>query len=324
MGKNNYLIIMIVLLVGMLVSGAACDPLSKKPSKEVDELSKYDLKNIRSGTRGLEMKFVKNIPPDQVYDTDYLTAIVNIKNKGAENVEDAWFYLGGFDTSIVPFDTRGIPLEMTDAAYDYIPGKDELGGEEGEITLTFTTQLGGLPEGTDVYEPNIILTTCYDYKTIANPIVCIDPNPFGVYTASKACEPRTVSTAGGQGGPIAVTRVEQSPSRGRVQFKIFIENKGQGKAIADEKFSTCNLIETTDYRYVNKLDSYTVEASGLDLIKCQPDPENMRLVNDKAVLVCSFDISPTNVPAYTVPLNIELIYNYMESTKPKKIRILNI
>ena len=191
------------------------------------------------------------------------------------------------------------------------------------VLKSFTTKINGLPTGTDVYEPYIILTACYGYKTIANPVVCIDPNPFGVYTASKACQPRTVTEMGGQGAPIAVTKVEQIPSRGKVQFKIYIENKAKGKAIADEKVSTCNLIEPTDYKYINKIDSYEVEASGLNLVACQPDPENLRLVDDKGVIICSFD-TDQSVPAYTTPLKIELDYNYMESTQPKKIRIIKI
>ncbi|MBW2992429.1 hypothetical protein KY345_04395 [Candidatus Woesearchaeota archaeon] len=327
MKKNVYLAIISVLLIGILVSGAKCEPLRKRPSEEVEEPSMLDLSQIRQGTEGLDMEFVKNVPPDQVYDNDFLTVMVNVKNKGAESVYDAWFYLGGFDRTIVPFDigVEGIPLSETDAIEGYIPGKDELRGEEGEVVLTFGAQLRGLPGGTDVYEPNIILTACYNYKTIANPIVCIDPNPFGVYTASKVCQPRTVSETGGQGAPIAVTRVELVPSRGKIQFKIFVENKRDGKAISSDKgIDQCTMIEPIDYKYVNKIDSYNVWANGLSEIRCQPDPENLRLVDDKGVIVCSFDISPDDVPAYTTPLNIELEYNYMESTKPKKVKILRI
>jgi len=321
MRRNAYLFIIAIMITGILVSGAACTPLLKK--KEVkEEPGAGELRQIRTGTEAIYMEFVKDIPPAQIYDSEELTVMVNIKNKGAENVEDAWFYIGGVDPNIVPFDVRG--LSISDVSLEgYLPGKDELRGEEGESVLTFTALLRGLPQGTDVYEPNLIVTACYDYKTVASPIVCIDPNPFGVYTASKACKPESVSIASGQGGPIAVTKVEQVPSRGGVQFKIYVENKGKGKAIADEKYDTCNLIEPTDYRYVNKIDAYSVDAVGLNLIKCQPDPYNLRLVDEKGVIICSFDV-PDNVPAYTTPLNIVLEYNYMESTPPKKIKIIHI
>jgi hypothetical protein len=328
MQRNIYLLLTAILLIGILVSGAQCTPVGKKNVKE-EAPGTMQLKNIRSGTDALVMDFVKNVPPDQIYDTDVLTVAVNLRNRGAESIEDAWFYLGGFDKNIIPFDVEGIPLSETGA--DYIPGKDELRGEEGETAITFSAQLGqggegSLPEGTDVYEANIIMTACYPYRTVANLIVCIDSNPFGVYTSSKACVPKVVSDLSGQGGPIAVTSVDQAPMRGKVQFKIYISNKGKGKAISVDKYSTCNQIESSDYKYINMIDSYSVEASGLGEGKegkCQPDYENLRLVDDKAVIICSFDIDEA-VPAYTTPLNIILNYHYMESTLPKKVRILHI
>jgi hypothetical protein len=326
MRRNIYILIIAISLIGIMVSGAQCTTLGKKKVSTEDEPTTMQLKNIRAGTDGLVMDFVKNVPPDQVYDTDVLTVAVDIQNRGAENVEDAWFYLGGFDRNIVsfmPFDVEGMPLSEGIFGVDYIPGKNELRGEVGETVVTFSADLEGLPEGTDVYEANIIMTACYLYKTVANPIVCVDPNPFGVYTSAKACTPSVVSDLGGQGGPIAVTSVDQMPMRGKVQFKIYVSNKGRGKAISAEKYSTCNQIESSDYKYINMIDSYSVEAGGLGEGVCQPDTENLRLVDDKAVIICNFDIDE-GVPAYTTPLSITLNYHYMDSTTPKKVRIIHV
>lgn len=320
MRKNSFVIIAVLLVIVLLVSGC---PLRKKPSKEVDELTSSEMKRIRSGTEGLVMEFVKNVPPDQIYSSEGLMAMVSVKNKGAENIEEAYFYAGGVDPNIVDFgaDVReGAGLKEY-FKIDYIPGKDELRGEHGETVLTFSSGAASLPTGTDVYEPNLVVTACYDYKTVASPVVCIDPNPFGVYTAAKACQPKTV-TETGQGGPIVVTRVEQIPSRGKVQFKIYVENKGKGKAIYEEKFDTCNLIEPTDYMYVNKIDAYSVSLGELTPTQCQPDPYGLRLVDEKGVIICSFD--GLSGSAYTTPLKIELLYNYMESTPPKKVKIIQI
>jgi len=328
MAKNAYLIIMAILIIGILTSGAACVPWKKKTTKEVEEPGTAELRNIRTGTEGLSMEFVANIPPDQIYDSETLTVMVNLKNKGAENIEEANFFIGGIDPGIVDFGSasrEGVGLGYSDIGVDYIPGKDELRGEEGEAMLNFKGAMarGGLPQGTDVYEPEVVVTACYDYRTIANPIVCIDANPFGVYTAAKACEPKTVTDEGGQGAPIAVTKVEQVPSRGRVQFKIYVENKGGGKAISNDKFLECNRINPTDYKYVNLIDKYKVSISDTAAV-CQPDWDNLRLIDEKGVMICSFDGLDQTVPAYTTPLSIELLYNYMKSTQPKKVRILHI
>lgn len=325
----------VILLIGILLSGCKGFP-RRKTGEEVDEPTAGDVSRIRRGTDGLEMEFVKNIPPDQVYDNEDLTIIVDIENKGAENIEDANFYIGGYDPNIISMGVEGFGVvydyeaqygvPLLDVSLEgYLPGKHELRGETGESVITFEGDIGGLPEGTDVYEPNFIVTACYKYSTKANPIVCIDPNPFGVYTASKSCQPKNIGETGGQGGPIAVTKVELVPSRGKVQFKIFVENKGGGKAIDEDKYEGCNLITSEDYRYVNRIDSYSVDVEGLSEIRCQPDPGNgVRLADDKGVIVCSFEITDQNTPAYTTPLEITLDYHYMKSTKPKKIKILNI
>jgi hypothetical protein len=321
MKGNFYLIIITILIIAIFVSGQGCEPANK--TGKDGEPSTSQLKQIRSGNDGLVMDFVRNVPPDQIYDTDTsLVLMVNVRNRGGDSVKvgSARFYVGGIDPNIVDFGerTRAIGMDL-DAD---LPGKDELRGEEGETVLTFEGYMTELPEGTDVYEPNIVVTACYEYRTLANPIVCIDPNPFGTYTSSKACEPRTVIDAGGQGAPIAVTSVEQIPMKGKVQFKIFVKNNARGKAISKDKgIEDCTLIEPSDYQYVNLIDSYYVEASGLSLEKCQP--EQLRLIDEKGVIICSFNVDES-VPAYTTPLKIELNYDYMESTYPRKVRIINI
>jgi hypothetical protein len=329
MDKKAYFTIISILILALLVSGAACNPLKKATTQKDGEVSASDARNIRSGTDGLVMTFVKGAPPDQVYSTEGLTLMLNLQNKGAESIQDARFYIGGIDPNIISFgsDTglfAGAGFSLSEFGIANLPGKSELMGEFGESVITFNSAAASLPEGIDIYEPDIIVTTCYKYRTIASPSVCVDPNPFGAYTAAKVCKPLSVTEAGGQGGPIVVTRVDQVPSRGKVQFKIYVENRGRGKAISNEKYDSCNRIEPTDYMYINKIDFYSVEIGGSTASPtCQPDPQGLRLIDEKGVIICSFTV-PDNNAAYTTPLKIDLEYNYMESTIPKRVRIIRI
>ena len=101
MKKNSFLAIIALILIILIFSG--CAALKKKPKEIDDEPTSFELKDIRSGNDGLVMRFVDNVPPDQIYDTELLTVMIDLRNRGAENINDGYLYIGGVDPNIVPF-----------------------------------------------------------------------------------------------------------------------------------------------------------------------------------------------------------------------------
>ena len=98
--------------------------------------------------------------------------------------------------------------------------------------MTFRDNGGvNVPFGADKYSPEILVTACYRYKTIADPKVCIDPNPFRAVQERKVCEVRDQSLGGGQGAPVAVTKIEEQVGSDKIHFRIFIQNVGDGEVI---------------------------------------------------------------------------------------------
>jgi hypothetical protein len=187
------------------------------------------------------------------------------------------------------------------------------------------------------------VTACYEYQTIANPVVCIDPKLYDPFPYERACSVQSVTLASGQGAPVSVDKIETDMMKGKVLFKIAISNKG-GTSAATTKTSILsrNVPQTgrkgtvlsshssvvndcpfnLDYNDYNIVD-YFVDMTGGSIIKCSPEidgDQRIRLVDGKGTIYCYFTV-PENQPAYTTPLNIVLDYNYMESVS-KNVQII--
>lgn len=317
MDKKSFFVVFALFVVFLLVSGASCPLPTKKPTgKEAENALKYGT-NIYSGSEGLVVDFAKDVPPNRVYSGEPLTVAFDVYNRGAKSVsgEEARLYISGADPNIVQFSETSKPLDVL--------GKGEVLGTGGFTTVSFDSSEVVLPQGTDVYKPKFIGTVCYSYETVASPLVCLDPNPYGSFTGDKACKITDFALAGGQGAPVAVTRVEQFPTKGQTQLKIYVKNLGsKGKVISSEKLSTCTRVEAQDYNFVNRIDSYEVRIGDNVLSDCSP--VSVRLVNNEGVIICRYVFDDASVQAFSTPVIIKLDYGYVESTLPREVDILNI
>jgi hypothetical protein len=286
----------------------------KRPG-DLDERAPED---IYKGTKGIELNFIKDFPPPKIYDTSVLSLITEVRNQGtADATGKCFLHLSGFDDRIVQIFNKVQPCGM-------VEGKSPLNPEGGFDTIEFTTDRVWLPEGTDSYKPKFVLTACYDYETISNPVVCIDPNLYSVQPVEQACRVQDVATAGGQGAPVGVTRVDVDMMKNKALFKIHIANQGGGKVlrsgIAKTGYGPNSCPFNLDYNDLNIVE-YDVDMRGASLIKCSPElaGPRVRLVNDKATIYCTFSIAGQY--AFTTPLNIRLNYGYMDSVS-KDVEIL--
>jgi len=291
-----------------------------------------------TGTKGITMRFAKNLPPNRIYDTQPLEMVVEIENKGATDIAgpaDCMIHLSGYDETILPGIDKDQDCGILEGASIYNP-------DGSSTTKEFKTDTIYLPEGVDSYEPTFMLTVCYRYKTVANPIVCIDPNYYQMIPQQRACAVKDVSIPQGQGAPVSVDKVEVDMMQGKVRFKIYVSNKGgttdikpskkgifRKKKVAPKKLgvvlspdvaiSKCPLdLEYKDYNIVR----YNVEMTGSYPIECKPqiDGEHkLRLIDNKGVIYCIFPVKGNE--AYQTPLKITLDYVYMDAIS-KKVEIL--
>ena len=209
--------------------------------------------NWRTGSQGVYMALAINSPPPRIYDDENLNVVLDLENRGATDIKGGSnrIYLSGFDPSIITgVSTRGEIMPDME-------GKD-LYNPYGDIgIMSFDANIRDLrSRNIDKYEPMLLLTACYAYETIADPMVCIDPDPYSRTAVRKVCTPSTVG-AGSQAAPVAISSVEVEPSKGRTKFKIYVKNVGGGTVIKEgwSYLDKCNPyhgsgLEYTDVDYV--------------------------------------------------------------------------
>ena len=154
---------------------------SCKPTPENPQQSAAVTKFVKSGNFGLELKFVDNMPPNQVFDTSGINALVEVRNVGSYDIKNNECYLqfGGSDTNIL----RGINHRQSCGDLE---GKSALNLEGGFDVIEYKTSSISLPEGTPTFNAPIQATACYEYQTVATPQICVDSGFYEITGEQKA------------------------------------------------------------------------------------------------------------------------------------------
>lgn len=292
--------------------------ISCKPAKrgEAEE-------NYRTGTQGLRLNFLQNLPPPKLYDDNKFNVAVEVANVGAENVgkTNDKIYLGGFDHSLITgISTIGKQIPIVEGKTAFNPqGNFEYINFEGTVRDLSTRNI-------DKYPFRLIATACYSYKTQASANVCIDPNPFSPTIKEKVCIPQNIGL-GSQGAPIAVDKIDVEASPGRTRFRLYITNVGAGEVFKEgvNYLGRCSPydpkgLEFSDVDYV-KINR--VELSGISILSsCKPlDGNYLKLVNGRGFAVCELK-SLKSSAAYVTPIVVELEYGYRNSVS-KSVEIIS-
>lgn len=277
----------------------------------------YDNLDYRSGTQGLEVVFAADTPPSKVYAGSYLNMVLEVKNKGAFDIENgnAMVYLTGFDPTAIKlqgYDTKNkykkIMVPPTTGKNAYIPE-----GGYNVIDVKESDKVS-VPFG-ESYKPKLMATTCYKYYTLATPTVCVVSNPESILK-ENICKPDSI-TMSSQGGPVAVTKVEEEVMQQMLNFIITVENVGNGKVIDQNRLNNCPFnLGHTDLNLVD----VDVSMSGGGEVECTPADKRIRLVNGKGVIFCKIPIEMET--SYTTPLLITLNYGYSSSVI-RDVEIIN-
>jgi len=309
----------IVFLLLILVLIASCR------SRTNTEGERISAKDYRTGTKGLELSFVKNSPPDRVFSGDQMDIIVEVRNSGAYPNTDS------FDGKIevYGYDEKAFSGERWDGGNFITPtlqGKSQFSPAGGREDKRFRVDQVNTPFSSEFYEPTIIAAACYKYRTIAEPLVCIDPEPYTAFDEKKVCTTNArgqTYSLGSQGAPVAVTKVTQETSGSNIHFGIYIKNVGTGKVVNENVINDCPL--NLDY---NDVDQVLAQAKlPYDANpRCQPkgdyrDPVRLD-ESGNGFIFCSFS-KPASASAFQTVLQIQLDYRYLDTIQ-KKLQIVNI
>lgn len=305
--KKSVMVILLLLIV-------ACVPQQKK--EETPQPGDF-----RTGTQGLAMDFLPNMPPAITYDKSDINIMLQVENKGTSEILPAGLtlFLSGFDYKIIQIANLNLGQKITSTKLD---ARSQFVTRGGIDALTWTGKIEDLSlMNVDKYNPLILATACYQYDTIANAQVCIDPNPFTSTNIQKVCTPAAV-TLGSQGAPIAVTSVQVETQPQKTRFTINIQNVGGGTVFKDTAMVTCNpYSKGLSFGEVDLVKLVEVKASDKDLTAgCKGATNNyVRLTNGAGQIFCEF--TPSSDQAFITPLTIKLTYGYRQSiAKPIEIR----
>ncbi len=312
---------MICGMMILLVTLSSCSGLgSNKGSKQNVDAS------YRTGSQGLTMNFMQNMPPYRIYDNERLNVGLEIYNNGATDMKGSQgrVYLSGFDPTIITnIYSSGQPIPA-------VEGKQMYNTEGSYTNVYFDGYIRSLQaRNIDEYKPTLLATLCYSYETIADPMVCLDPDPYTPTQREKGCNAEVVTnTKGSQGAPVAVSSVEVEPTKGKTRFKIYVSNVGGGQVFRDgySYLDRCSPYDSTGLQYndinivrVSDVSIGTTSITGT----CKPLENGYLRIKDSGAgyMVCEY--SGITGSEYTTPLRIKLEYNYRSSVR-KEVQIVKI
>lgn len=303
--------------------------------------------SYRTGAEGLVMNFIPGAPQSKMYadeDDVEIPISIEVRNKGAYPTpsDSGWegnsvIFIGGYDKNIIDSWKLGddelgdTPIVRLDKKTDVLEGKSINNPEGGYDLLEFTGTASFSDIDADKYTPNFLVTACYEYKTRANPNVCIDPRPFSTVNERKVCSIQDVSLTN-QGAPVAVTKVESKALSNSIQFKIHFKNVGKGEVIAIDNLEKCSpskeKLEKSEMDLVKikevKVGSSSIKDKCGQLLSVGGQEGYARLINNQGFIVCNLKVDKDEVKsAYTTPLYVELSYGY-RSVISKAVEIIKV
>jgi hypothetical protein len=278
---------------------------------------------IKSGSEGLQLLFVDNLPKEVVVgkDDQPLILTLDIRNRGTypETLEDttfaAFMWFSGYDP-------KAISLEPLSRTIIPIEGRNQANPAGGQTLVEFSAKIISQNLNVGKYTPKLLANVCYRYQTIATPDVCIEPDPLSatVSRTTPVCRAKDASL-GTQGAPVAVARVEQTTLPNEIQFKITLKNVGRGDVVHPAAQCSTQGSSQLTRQNIDKVEVSSVKIGEKEL-SCRPLDENKiaRLVEGTGYIICTLgkaDISSTS--AYVTPLTIRLTYDYKQSVEKQLV-----
>jgi hypothetical protein len=274
-------ILNLCLVLGLVVVLAACTPSGSDRPVAVD---------YKQGTGGIELELLPGNPPREILEGGAFTIGVLVKNSGAYEITRG-------EVSIIGLNKVFNVLDKEDATMPFLQGRN-FNLPEGEFYVEeFRGKNLFVPIGLSEYRAKFLVQAEYDYISVLNSDVCINPKTLLLEASDEICTVEQQRSFSGQGGPLVITNVEETVnSEGntiRAQFKLTVENRGRGKVI-----SPIVLDEV-------KVGPRRLDCGGRD--KTRIDYEELEK-KKKLLFVCKL-VEPVR-GAYTTTLSATLAYTY--------------
>ncbi len=184
----------------------------------------------------------------------------------------------------------------------------------GDVRKVLQLRNIGMPEQFEFYSSPVIFQACYAYQTRASVPVCIDPDVLNL-NSKKVCVPEVKSLSGGQGAPVAITRVEtlMGPSGDDVvpSFIIHLQNVGNGQIVDVDGIGAACGSDISDRSVLSSVAVVSAKLQDKDLV-CSPLPVSFR--SGEARVSCMTDDSyGLTQGTFSTVLSVQVDYGYVQS-----------
>ncbi len=276
---------------------------------------------IHTGTQGIEMHFVDQAPPPEVLADNRFEIAIDMENNGAVDAEGMITF--GIPVDIIAPET---PLHDTFRLYGKKPFMPI--GERKRFSLLALA--GNIRE--ERFPTTLSAQICYTYKTNAAQLTCIKPETATTQRKSKdICTPNPIGLGGGQGAPVAVTRIEKpiltpsGPEKNRLvkpTIQFVIQNLGTGIVVDKARYGELCGQNKGESSLINQI-QVSAKLSNKPLT-CQL-PKTFDLTQG-VLVTCTEEGQSTGfaqtLPAHEALLEVELTYGYVQQ-RTKSLIIKN-
>ncbi len=258
-----------------------------------------------TGTSSLDVKF-NPASMSSVFMCSQADVFVDVANSGSYNIENGLYSFISEDQFLKPLSAKQERFSLK--------GKSRFDPVGEFRQIHFKLQNLGIPSQFESFVSPLIFQACYKYKTLASAPVCIDPDIQNLNPV-KPCQPRPVVLSGGQGAPVAVTRVEPRmvPEGDKVKpmFAIYVQHLGSGSVVKEEGAESACTGGPSGAAFANFAD-VSVELQGR---KLQCDPAEVRIDTGKESSFFCKDENLYDISAgtFSTVLSIDLSYGYVNT-----------
>ena len=242
--------------------------------------------DYKTGTKGIKIEEVNNLPPKEIYEKDNFIIGVKVQNEGAYDITKGEIFIAGLDEQYNKLERKSVVLRpLKGRSLVYPEGESYIEEFKGGNVM--------LPPDSVEYRSKYIIYVNYDYETVLDLDVCINPNLHDLKLSKDACKVDDSVSLSGQGAPVAITKVDEiiSPEGDmtKVQFRLSVANKGGGKLTAP--------VRVVEVKLANRR------------LTCTPRIIDLRDADKKEKIIVCEGLEPLQAP-YITKLSAHLKYNY--------------
>lgn len=176
-----------ILIISIVITGC-----SNSGQIKVDE-------EFQSGSGELQIEFMRNNPPRQVFQNSDISFVIRLTNSGSEFIENGILVIQTDNTIFNILGGNRASFSLQNAGVMFPKGESSI--------ETFRVRVNSLEQESQRVNVDIIASACYAYATRMSAMVCMDVDPFELRPTREGCKGRDISPRT-TGAPVHVDKIE--------------------------------------------------------------------------------------------------------------------